>query len=182
MLDLWLWFVSWRCALRYPLAPWLCSPRGSLGTESRRRLQVLHGLGPFLRLRYLRSLPLSPTGRGLPVPLLLAWLRRHWRHVCRGDYVLGHLLLLRCCVGLHVLLLLLLLLLLLRLLLLWFGWLCLVILLRLLRLLRWRLGRCDVSRGGRGRCSGGGGRGLRSARGPGGFEDRLRGGWSPRWR
>ena len=56
MLDLDRWFVSWRCALRYPLAPWLCSPRGSLGTESRRRLQVLHGLGPFLRLRYLRSL------------------------------------------------------------------------------------------------------------------------------
>ena len=60
-----------------------------------------------------------------------------------GDHVVVRLLVLRCCVWLHVWVRprrLLLLLLLLRLLLLWFGWLCLVILLRLLRLLRRRHG------------------------------------------
>ncbi len=74
---------------------------------------------------------------------------------------------------------LLLLLLLLLLVLLWLGWLWGAILLRLLLLLRRRLGRCNVSRVGRGRCNGGGGRGRRIARGPGGFEDRLRGAGLP---
>ena len=132
-------------------------------------MQVLHGLGSFLRLRYLRSLPLSPTGRGLPVPFLL---RSCW-WVCGGrcgDHVVVRLLVLRCCVWLHVWVRprrVLLLLLLLRLLLLWFGWLCLVILLRLLRLLRRRHGGCNVSRAVRG------GHGLRSACAPGGVEDHL---------